>query len=129
MARINSVKKLVVEDYSSDDRQLVQKLAQVLNPFLEQVSLAINGQQTLRDNLKSKVYKISLPAGTSARTVAWNLNEKPTSVIIGALTKTDGTAPADVFCLSWRYDGEGIHLTFLGLDGSTDYISTIIAQV
>ena len=129
MARLNSSKKIVPEDYPSDSRPLVQRLAQTLNGFLDQATVAINGGLTIRENLKSKTYRLSLPAGTSTQTVAWDLNEKPTSVVIGSLTKKDSTAPSAVFSLSWRYDDKGIHLTFLGLDGSTEHTTTIIAQV
>jgi hypothetical protein len=83
MAKISSVKKIIVEDYEA----------------------------------------------TTASVVAWDINEKPTSVVIGSLTKLDGTAPADVFCLSWRYENKTLRLTFLGLDTGTHHIATIIAQV
>lgn len=129
MSKVSSIKKIVVEDYAASERGIVQRLATTLNPFLDQTTLAINGQITIRENLKGKTYKLSLPAGTSTRIVAWDLNEKPTSVVIGSLTKPDGTAPSAVFSLSWRYDSKGIHLTFLGLDAGQEHISTIIAQV
>lgn len=129
MARLNSSKKITPEDYPSDSRPLVQRLAQTLNSFLDQVTVALNGGLTIRENLKSKVYKLSLPAGTSTQTVAYDLNEKPTSVVIAQLTKSDSTTPSAAFCLSWRYDNKGIHLTFLGLDAATAHSTTIIAQV
>lgn len=129
MARLNSSKKIVPEDYDSESRPLVQRLAQTLNSFLDQATVALNGGLTIRENLKSKTYRISLPAGTSTQIVNWDLNEKPSSVTIGQLTKKDYTAPSAVFSLSWRYDSRGIHLTFLGLDGSTEHTATIIAQV
>ncbi len=129
MAKLNSVKKIILEDYAQEYRELVQRLALTLNSFLDQTTTAINGGLTLRDNFKSKTYQVDLPAGTSTKTVAWTLNEKPTSVVIGNLTKSDTSAPSAVFSLSWKYTSKGLVLTFLGLDGSTDYVATIIAQI
>lgn len=129
MAKINAIKKIVVEDYDLSSRSLVQRLAQTLNSFLEQVTTALNGNVTLRDNIKGKVLRVELPAGTSTRTVAWAVNEKPTAVTIGCLTKKDLSAPSAAFSLSWKYDTDGIHLTFIGLDAGTAHVATIIAQV
>jgi hypothetical protein len=127
--KISSIKKLVVEDYKSEVRETIQRLATVLNPFLDQVVQAMSGNLTTRDNLKCKVYSIELPAGTSTYTVAWPLNEKPTSVHIGQLTKNDFSAPAAVFALSWRYDSAKIILTFIGLNASFAHKITIIGAV
>jgi hypothetical protein len=129
MAKITSSRKLVVEDYPSDSRPLVQRLAQVLNGFLDQAATAINGGLTIRENLKSKVYSISLPAGTSTQTVAFDLNERPSVVALGNLTKSDTTSPTAVFSLSWRIDSKGLHLSFLGLDAATAHTATVIALV
>jgi hypothetical protein len=129
MAKITSSRKLVVEDYPSDSRPLVQRLAQVLNGFLDQAATAINGGLTIRENLKSKVYSISLPAGTSTQPVAFDLNERPSVVALGNLTKSDTTSPTAVFSLSWRIDSKGLHLSFLGLDAATAHTATVIALV
>lgn len=127
--KINAIKRIIVEDYDQEARPTMQRLAQTLNGFLEQVSQALSGQLTLRDNAKSRVYSIELAKGTSTQTVAWTLNEKPVAVTIGNLTVKGGAAPADVFALSWGLGSKGLELTFLGLDAATDHTVTIIAQV
>jgi hypothetical protein len=127
--KVNAVKKIIIEDYDATQRTLVQRLALTLNTFLDQVSSAINGNLTLKENFKGKVYKLDLPAGTSTITVGWSLNEKPTAVLLGALTKADTTAPSAAFSMSWRYENKTIVVTFQGLDGSTAHTTTIVAQV
>lgn len=127
--KINAIKRIIVEDYEQEARPVVQRLAQTLNGFLEQVSQALANQLTLRDNAKCRAYSIDLPAGTSTQTLAWTLNEKPTAVTIGNLTLRGGGAPADVFCLSWGLSTKGIELTFLGLDAAKEHTVVIIAQV
>jgi hypothetical protein len=129
MAKLNSVKKIVVEDYSQENRELVQRLALTLNSFLDQTTVAINGGLTIRENQKAKIYAVDLKAGVVSKTVAYSLNEKPTAVILANLTKSDTSAPSQPFCLSWRYSSEGLELTFIGLDGSTDHKATVIALV
>lgn len=127
--KISSIKKLVVEDFKVDVRETVQRLAQILNPFLEQVVQVLSGNLTLADNFKGKVFDIDLPAGTSTYTVAWAINEKPTAVYIGQLTKSDLSTVSAVFALSWKYENEKIKLTFLGLDAGTKHKIKIIGIV
>ena len=127
--KISSIKKLVVEDFKVDVRETVQRLAQILNPFLDQTVQAIAGNLTLADNFKGKVYDIDLPADTSTYTVAWEINEKPTAVYIGQLTKSDLSAVSAVFALSWKYDNKTINLTFLGLTAGTKHKVKLIGIV
>jgi hypothetical protein len=129
MAKFASVKKIVVEDFESKDRTLVQKLSIILNPFFEKAVTAFNQQLTYKDNLKTTVYNLSLDAGVSTLPVAWELNEKPTAVYIGNVTKFDGSAVSSVFSLSWYFENGKIKLTFLGLDASKKHLVTVVGQV
>lgn len=49
--KLTGGKRLVTEDFKSDDQELVSKLAYVLNPFLEQMTNAMNSSITVSDNL------------------------------------------------------------------------------
>lgn len=129
MARIDSVKKIVPEDFNTDDRDLVKKLVSVLNPFMDQISAALARRLTYRDNLMSETYDLTLAAGVSTVTVAWPYNDKPRAVYIGNLTKSTGLAPTAVFSLSSYHRDRKIDLTFLGLDVSTEHRVTVIAQI
>jgi hypothetical protein len=129
MAKIQSVKKLIVEDFSSASRELIQRLAAVLNPFLDQVVTALSQKITFADNLKCKTYNFTLAEGISSIVVAWDFNEKPTAVYIGNLTKSNGQAPSAVFALSSYHSDRKLTLTFLGLDASTAHTVTVIAQI
>lgn len=120
--KISTVKKLVLEDFPAANRDLIQKLAQVLNPFLDQQTTALTSNLTV-ENLKGRQFIISLAAKATMASVAWNLNEKPTVVVIAKLTKSDGvTPPSGVFSMSWTYTTKNqIALTFQGLDVATAY--------
>lgn len=132
--KINSVRKIVPEDYSADSRTLIQKLAQTLNPFLDQVTAVLSGQVTVRDNVKGRLYDVELAVGESTRFIAWTLNEKPTSVTLASLRISETeVVPSQVFSLAWTFgtsnNTTGIFLTFLGLDAAKAHHATILTQV
>jgi hypothetical protein len=120
--KISTVKKLVLEDFPAANRELIQKLAQVLNPFLDQQTTALTSNLTV-ENLKGRQYTVELKATQTTASVAWDLNEKPSIVVVAKLTKSDGvTAPSGVFSMSWTYTTRNqIALTFQGLDSGTAY--------
>lgn len=125
--KITSTKKLIVEDFPSSAREVVQRLAIILNTFLDQVTQAVNSNLTFEDNLKCKVYRQKLASGVSTLRLNWDLNEKPTEVRIAQLTRTDGVVPA-VHSLHWLYADKQISCTFTGL-ASAEHSVTIVAQV
>ena len=125
--RITGTKKIVVEDYPADSREVIQKLSQILNPNLEQSTQATNGNITLNDNLKSQVYSRTLASGTNTVNLKWTLNERPTEVRIAQIIRSDGTLPA-VHILHWLYEAGQIACTVVGLD-TAEHKLTIIAQV
>jgi hypothetical protein len=127
--KIGTIKKLIVEDYPATARDVVVRLATTLNPFLDQASTAFGNNITIRENLKSKVYALDLPAGTATISLSWDLNERPTSVVIAQLIKHDLSAPSAAFSLSWRYDNKQLALTFIGLDVATRYTAIIVGNV
>lgn len=129
MAKIQSSKKIVVEDFPAEARTLLTKLAYIMNPFIDQVVTALSKKLTLADNFKGKTYDLILAEGVSSIAVAWEYNEKPTSVTIGNLTKRNGNAPSDVFSMSSYHSDRKITLTFQGLDPAFSHDVTVVAQI
>jgi len=129
LAKVTGVKKINVEDFPSSSREVVGKLASVLNSFLTQVVTAITQQITYADNLKGKVYSVDLTAGTSTAKVAWTLNEKPTAIYLGNLTLADYSAPSSAYSLSSYFKDGQINMTFIGLSAGSAHKATVIAQV
>lgn len=130
MAKLSTIRRLVVEDYPNEVRSWLGKMIYILNPFLEQVYTALVGQLTYRDNLKAQVISLNILAGETDKLVRWDLNEKPTSVVLGQILKKDLEHPTNQITLTWKYTQTGqIDIKFNGLDGSTEYIATIIGQV
>lgn len=126
--RLNNAKKIIPEDFP-DYIDLVRKLADVLNPFIFGVFTAISKQLTLAENIKSQVFTVELLAGESTKDLRWEVNERPTSLIIGNALKSDNSQISQVIGLSWYLEGSTLKVKFNGLDGSTKYKITLIGQV
>lgn len=128
MARINSSKKLVLEDYPKDTSWA--KLISTLNPFLENVYYSLVNGITLRDNIKSQISEIKIKENNFPVKIKWTLNERPTVVMIGHIQEdsaSPGTIP--VHSLQWSFrDGE-VQVTVSGLDAAKDYNLRIIGIV
>ena len=130
MAKFSTIRRLVVEDYPKTVRPWLNKMIYVLNPFLEQVYTALVNGITYRDNLKSKIISLSLLVGETDKLVKWDLNERPTSVVLGQISKKDGTHPTNQITMTWLYtQSDQIDIKFNGLDASTEYRVTLIGQV
>jgi hypothetical protein len=129
MSKIQSIKKIIVEDFPADLRDTVTKLASVLNPFLDQVSSALSSKLSYADNIQCQKYDFQLAADVSTIVLAWGQAEKPSAVYIGNLTKTNGEAPSAAFSLSSYHSDKKITMTFLGLAAGTAHNVTVIAQI
>lgn len=129
MGKLATTARIVVEDFATEVKPAIEKLAKVLNDFMDQVSAALNRGITISDNLRAERYEFKLAAGVSTMSVKWSFNEKPSSITIGILTKANGTPVSQVFSLSAVHNDRKIDLTFLGLDGATEHKVIVIAQV
>jgi hypothetical protein len=127
--KVTGIKKLIVEDFPATTRETVQRLAQILNPFLDVVTKALTNGLTIKDNLKAQSFPLELAAGVSTQTVKWTLNEAPSEVRISRLAIKGGTAPAAAFSLFWAYEAPEIRLTFIGLNAGSIHETTVTGQV
>lgn len=57
---LSNLKRITKEDFPSADQDLVDKLAYVLNPFLDQIQQAFNKQITTTDNLSRELTTITV---------------------------------------------------------------------
>ena len=72
MAKIDGGKRILAEDFRSTDRDLISKLALVLNPFTEQIILALRKNITITDNLNMEYKTISIKVDASGKPVSSN---------------------------------------------------------
>ena len=136
MAKISNVKRLIKEDFPKESQDLVDKLAYVLNPFLDQVSAAFNKNINI-DNLSREIITTSVvnATGTGSYTVnsiatggdvspSVQIKTKLASKVIGInVIRVDnvtnpGTYPINAVGLSWSYESKIITLN--KITGLTD---------
>ena len=68
MARLTAGRRITTEDFKNEERQLVKKLAFVLNPFMSEVSSAFNGKITI-DNLNMAYKTISITVDSDGNVI------------------------------------------------------------
>ena len=131
MAKITSVKRLVLEDFPNDVRGwLGSKLLQPLNGFIDQTVTALTSNLTIADNFKAKKYEVSVTNNqVYPIKLSYTLNERPSEVRIASVVPSDGSTPTAVFSVFWRYVDGGLQITFIGLETAKKYNVNIITQV
>ena len=122
-------KKLIPEDFPSDDRELIKRVSQVFNPFMDNVVQSLTNALTLRDNQKCKVYVYELGVAATSTKLAWDLNEKPTALFVGQVTKGNREAVTQAYALSWLFVDNKIEATMIGLDATVKHEITLIGMV
>lgn len=124
MAKINSTKRLILEEFPAEVRGWLKKLVEPLNRFIEQVYFALVNGLTIKDNLKAQTNTLTLEAGSTEVKFSWNLNERPTVVLQGNIIDTTGAA-VQPYSMSWVYQDGQVTLTFTGLAANKHTITTL----
>ena len=109
MARVSELKRLVTEDFDSDEQKFAQKLAFTLNPALEQFFIALNGNIDF-DNLSQdiKTFEVDLSSGSvprSAVQVSTKLNRIQGASIINVINLTGNEFPTAAPFMSFSSEG------------------------
>lgn len=115
MSKISNIKRLIKEDFAQKDQDLIDKLAYVLNPFLDQVTKAFNKGINIDNLSREFVYATVVnTAGILAPSV--QIKTKLASKMIGInVIKADnttnpGTYPTNAIGLSWTVEKDIITL-------------------
>ena len=129
--KVSSFKKVIPEDFPSENRELIDKLAQVINPLLESYAQFAANNCTIKDNFKGSISTNTLESGVSSCKVSWKLNELPTACLVVRTHKVSNGGQLDLVAttvgVTWRYNNGLIEMTFLGLDAASKHqISTLI---
>jgi hypothetical protein len=126
--KLSVIKRILVESFPSDVQKWVPAIVQPLNSFMDQVAKALSSGLTVRDNLKTQVYTITLSASqTYPLTVSYDLNEKPLELRVARIASQDGSA-LPVHSFTWTWKGNQLDMTFNGLS-AVKYDVILIAQV
>jgi hypothetical protein len=132
--KLNDLKRIKTEDFATDDRELVSKLAYLLNPFLEQINTLLNHNVDF-DNLNQEVITLTVELKTGG--VPKVLTEFKSSLktrikglicISAANLENDGTFPTTAPFISYSIVGDLIRIqNITGLPVGKRYTLTIIS--
>jgi hypothetical protein len=84
MASISDIKRIIVEDFPSADQAMIQKLAFILKPFLDDVVAAFDGDITV-DNLTRQYASCTIK--TVASSTSYLVNNISTGGTISPIVK------------------------------------------
>jgi hypothetical protein len=67
MGKLFEFKRLRIEDFSEEDRAMVEKLAYIYNASMEEIYRTLNGNVDFGSNINSEVRTISLTVGSDGK--------------------------------------------------------------
>lgn len=133
MAKITGFKRLVKEDFPSDEQPLIEKLATVFNLFQEQVFYAFNNGITLSENLNAQTSTIRVTVDATGvpmtnSQLKYTLKTRPRgSTVINVQNVTDNSLLAGSPFVSFTLNGETLTLTQItGLLPNKQYDVTVV---
>lgn len=118
MSELPQIRRLLVEDFM-EQKEWISKLFIPLNNFMDGTFGALNRGITLRQNMAADIKVVTVnrvPTAADYIGVPWTIPQKPISVHVGRIVRTDNTAVvlAAAIQIQWEYDtNKGLRLTNL----------------
>jgi hypothetical protein len=118
MSEIPQIRRLLVEDFM-EQKDWISKLFIPLNNFMDGTFTALNRGVTLRQNMAADLKIVTVnrvPTSADYIGIPWTIPQKPISLHIGRIVRTDNTAVvlANAVQVQWEYDSsKGLRLTNL----------------
>lgn len=133
MARIPDFKRIAKEDFSAEDRPLIEKLAFPINSHIEQVRSALSKNIDF-DNLAQELKTIDFTTGANGQPInpvsfRSELSNRiqgimPVRVVI---TSSNTSFATQIPLLSWSQEGNIVSILSIGgLDPETGYSITLL---
>ena len=113
MARIDNVQRITPEDYSEDDRDLVERLANNLNYFMTQTVDVVNGRLSY-ENMNRDVKTIEITVDSTGKPIQTNSfsaeNGLRGTIVINSINLTNGAIyPTSMPFISWTPNQNGTY--------------------
>lgn len=133
MAKAPDLKRITVEDFPSEDRDLVSKLAFIINSFHEQVRNALSKNIDF-DNLAQETKVLTFTTNNASQPLnevtfksALSRNIQGISVIRAVITSDNTSYPTQLPIISWSQNASLVKITYIGgLEPETKYELTIL---
>lgn len=135
MGRIPDLKRLTVEDFKAEDREMVKKIAFVINSFHEQVRNLFNGNID-ETNLAEQFVDISFTTDDNGQPInalqfRSTLNDRVKAIFVGNIqvTSSNSTFPTQSPLFSFSQNGELVTIeNITGLLPATRYSVTLLLK-
>lgn len=129
MATVNNKKTLRVEDFGEDQKELVERLAFTINPFMDEVISAFNGRIDLSNlTFEFKTFSLVVESGVPKTPTKFSVDGRVLGIIVikvNNLTNNNNLTAAPF--LTYSESGNLVtvkHIT--GLADSTNYRVTAL---
>jgi hypothetical protein len=115
MSEIPQIRRLLVEDFM-EQKDWISKLFIPLNNFMDGTFGTLNRGVTLRQNMAADLKVVTVnrvPTAADYIGLPWSIPQKPISLHIGRIVRTDNTAVvlANAVQVQWEYDSsKGLRL-------------------
>jgi hypothetical protein len=120
--QLSTIKQIIVEDFPSDSREVVEKLASSLNPFFDQIGQILNKNVSI-DNLSQeiKTFTVEVDATGKPKTttsIKYSLKSTPQGIVcIRAIAAQSGIYPTSSPFISFDIDSTTNTLTIKNITG------------
>lgn len=106
MAKLPRITRLLMENFSG--QPWMEPLVNTLNQFMDEVVASLNKDLTLTDNMAAEIRTVEVN-GTYPLKLAYTLNRRPVSVIVGDVKRSDGTTVTltDAVFVQWSFNQAG----------------------
>lgn len=91
MAKLPSIRRILPELFP--DVKFMPQLANVLNPFIEQIVRALNKGLNINDNFDGEIRNVVLD-GTFPTKISWSRANRPVTILVGKVSQVTGSAVA-----------------------------------
>jgi hypothetical protein len=110
--QLPNARRIVVEDFKQEQRESVSKLAEIINPFMEDVVEAINGNIGI-DNMTRSIVKIDITLDSSGKPqgvsqINTGLNSYTGNKIINVQAISGGEAVISAPYMDCSFQGNGL---------------------
>ena len=131
MAKIDNVRRIIKEDFAKEYHQLIDRLAYVVNTFMEQVQQQVNGNLDFT-NLNQDIVKVRLTLDNTGlpknnQKIRTDLINPQGLIVVKARNLTDSTIfPTTAPFISFTSTGTVINVqNITGLQADNEYELTI----
>lgn len=106
MSRVPRIQRLLMETFSG--QPWMEPLVNTLNQFMDEVVSSLDKDLTLTDNMAAEIRTVEVN-GTYPLKLAYTLNRRPVSVLVGDVKRSDGTSftLTDAVFVQWSFNQAG----------------------